>query len=121
MPNCPALTFQVVEVRKLRPSFPIAGAAFPPIFQKMSNTKRIVNQAKDNVRLRNERSRNVSKLDGGCETLPFAIASRPNVVAAMLICSVSSDQVIFLQREKWILARAGMADREFILCYPPPG
>src|SRR5207302_7529588 len=66
-PNCPLLTSHVVEVRKLRPYFWMAGAALSPTRHRRYTINTIVSQAKANVRPRNDRSRNVSSLDGGRE------------------------------------------------------
>src|SRR5262245_46327461 len=66
-PNCALLTSQVVEVRKCSPYFCMAGAACPPTRHRRYTINRMVSQAKAYVRPRNDRSRNVSSVDGGCE------------------------------------------------------
>src|SRR5215510_13476662 len=66
-PNCPLLTSQVVEVRKCSPYCWMVGAACLPTRHRRYTISRMVNQAKAYVRPRNDRSRNVSSVEGGWE------------------------------------------------------
>ena len=85
-PNCPLLTSHVVEVRKLRPYFWMAGAALSPTRHRRYTINTIVSQAKANVRPRNDRSRNVSSLDGGREVDEGAADSEAHIVDFIESC-----------------------------------
>src|SRR5215813_2317238 len=87
-PNCPLLTSQVVEVRKCSPYFSMAGAACPPTRHRRYTINRMVSQAKAYVRPRNERSRNVSSIDGGWEIDGLVTDSDANVVDFIQSCPV---------------------------------
>src|SRR5712691_1085484 len=85
-PNCPLLTSHVVEVMKCSPYFCMAGAALPPTRHKRYTINTIVSQAKANVRPRNDRSRNVSSVDGGREIDVCAADSEANIVDFIGCC-----------------------------------
>ena len=87
-PNCPLLTSQVVEVRKSSPYFCMAGAACPPTRHRRYTISRMVSQAKANVRPRNDRSRNVSSVDGGLEIDGLVTDSDANMVDFIESCPV---------------------------------
>src|SRR5712691_13309455 len=89
-PNCPLLTSQVVEVIKCRPYFCMAGAALPPTRHRRYTINPIVSQAKANVRPRNDRSRNVSSVDGGREIDVCTADSEANMVDFIRRCPVCS-------------------------------
>src|SRR5215470_17159122 len=87
-PNCPLLTSQVVEVRKCSPYFCMAGAACPPTRHRRYTISKMVSQAKANVRPRNDRSRNISSVDGGCEIDGLIPDSDANMGDCIASCPV---------------------------------
>src|SRR5919108_473214 len=95
-PNCPLLTSHVVEVMKCSPYLCMAGAAWPPTRHRKYTINTIVSQAKANVRLRNNRSRNVSSVDGGREIDVGAADSEANMVVFIGRCPVRSRYWILL-------------------------
>src|SRR5262247_2854200 len=86
-PNCPLLTSQVVEVRKCSPYCWMAGAACLTTRHRRYTISRMVNQAKAYVRPRNDRSRNVSSVDGGWE-IDGLVDSDANWVDLITSCPV---------------------------------
>ena len=81
-PNRALLTSQVVEVIKLKPYFCMAGAALPPTSRTIYSTRTMVRPANTSVKLRNTRSTNTSKVDGGLEIESPVAISRTDPNAA---------------------------------------